>query len=410
MSNYKEMILKKIIKSLGCVLKTVERCNINCTYCYFFNGKDNSYLKHSPYISSSTIEKTASFFKQGCIDLDIDRLTIGFHGGEPLMQKKAAFAQMCEIFLETLSPYTIVHLTMQTNGMLIDDEWIKLFAKYKVHVGISIDGNKEINDKYRIDKLNRGTYEQVVQGLKLMQDSDDIQKMGGVGVLSVVNPEFSGKEIYRHFVDDLKINNMDFLLQHFTHDDVKNNPNLDLTTHYDFLCDIFDEWVNDDNPNIEIRVLNSSLEQLMGGRSHTYGNGARSQGDFPLITISSDGHLSPVDDIRSTNPEMMTTGKIVDNCTLVEFLELPIFRKIKLAATKPPEKCSKCYWLNACGSGDITNRYSGDTDDFNYPSVFCDGLQKFYSKIAVYALKNGYSFDKMVSSLELKNHTRIEQC
>jgi uncharacterized protein len=391
----------KPIKTFGCVLKTVERCNIDCKYCYFFNGKDNSYLRHPPYISLDTVKQTAEFFLQACFEHDIDRFVIGLHGGEPLMQKKRDFSKMCQIFHDTLGKFALVHFTMQTNGMLIDEEWIELFIKYKVHVGISIDGDKDANDKYRVDKRDRGTYDRVVQGIQLMQNSPGIQQMGGVGILSVVNPEFSAKKTYRHFVDDLKIYNMDFLLQHYTHDDLLDNPGFNLDPHYDFLCEIIDEWVADDNPRIEVRVLNSSLEQLMGGRSHTYGNGARSQGLFPLITISSGGHLSPVDDIRSTNPEMMVTEYTVFNSTLSQLLSLPIFKKIQAAGVNIPEKCSQCIWLEACGSGDITNRYSRITEDFNHPSVYCDGLQKFFRKLAVYSLKNGYPFEKLAANLKL---------
>ena len=44
---------------------------------------------------------------------------------------------------------------------------------------------------------------------------------------------------------------MNFLLQHFDHDDVKLNPDMDLDIHYDFLCDVFNEWVIDSNPDIK---------------------------------------------------------------------------------------------------------------------------------------------------------------
>ena len=125
-------------------------------------------------------------------------------------------------------------------------------------------------------------------------------------------------------------------------------------------------------------------------------------GDYPLITISSDGHLSPVDDIRSTNPEMMVTNHTVKNSTLSEFFNLKIFQKIKSSAVDIPEKCSNCYWLNACGGGALINRYSSTTDDFNHPSVFCDGLKKFYTTLSSYLLKNGYPFAKLASNLGLE--------
>jgi|HubBroStandDraft_2_1064218.scaffolds.fasta_scaffold74821_2 uncharacterized protein len=74
------------IRDLDVILKTVERCNIACKYCYFFFGGDTSYEQHPPYISRDTLQAVANFLKVGVTDLAIPRLKINFHGGEPMMQ------------------------------------------------------------------------------------------------------------------------------------------------------------------------------------------------------------------------------------------------------------------------------------------------------------------------------------
>ncbi|WP_333023138.1 hypothetical protein [Wolbachia endosymbiont of Pentidionis agamae] len=54
-----------------------------------------------------------------------------------------------------------------TNGILIDTEWIKIFKEYGIGVGISLDGTKNLSDTYRLDKKGNGTYERVVSKIRL---------------------------------------------------------------------------------------------------------------------------------------------------------------------------------------------------------------------------------------------------
>src|SRR5687767_7362462 len=125
------------------VLKTVERCNINCTYCYFFNKKDQSYKSHPPYISRETIDQVAEFLLKGSEDLNFSNILLSIHGGEPLMQNLEDFDYMCGLITHVFKAKKVkVEYTIQTNAMLVNEHWIELFNKHKVHVGISIDGPK----------------------------------------------------------------------------------------------------------------------------------------------------------------------------------------------------------------------------------------------------------------------------
>lgn len=152
-----------MLKHAGVILKTVEVCNINCDYCYFFYGGDDSFKFHPPYISRDTVSQLSVFLEQACIDLEIDLLTVEFHGGEPLMQKKADFDWMCKKIKSMLPEKTKLEFVLQTNGMLIDDDWINLFCEHEVGVGVSIDGPKQYNDIHRLDKRGRGTYDRVAE-------------------------------------------------------------------------------------------------------------------------------------------------------------------------------------------------------------------------------------------------------
>jgi uncharacterized protein len=378
-------------KVLGIVLKTVERCNIDCTYCYFFNGIDNSFETHPPYISFETVKQIASFLKQGCNELEIDEVRIGLHGGEPLMQKKYHFDEMCTYFREKLEPEVTVSYTLQTNAILINEKWIELLLKHKIGVGVSIDGPKEYHDKYRIDHRKRGTYDRVAAKIKEMMDSP---LKGNIGSLGVINPEFNPRKIYRHFVDDLGFKHMNFLLQDYNYDNPSPYP---ASANGKFLCALFDEWVKDDNPDITVVHFKSTIDLFKGGLSAVYGIGPTSVDILPLITIASNGDLSPVDELRNTNKNIMNTAN-VSSITLAEFINTKWFQVLREAFTKRPRECQQCCWENVCGGGGIINRYSTH-NGFDNPSIYCEGLQDYYSEVASYMLKNGFPVEKLNQQL-----------
>ncbi|WP_333023442.1 radical SAM protein [Wolbachia endosymbiont of Pentidionis agamae] len=129
--------------TLQIVLKLVERCNINCTYCYVFNGENDDWKYHSPYMKSDIVNQVIKFLMQGSNELNITHISIIFYGGEPLMYKKKAFDELCINLKDALFSCKL-DFSVQTNAMLVNDEWIQLFQKHKVGVGVSLDGPKSI--------------------------------------------------------------------------------------------------------------------------------------------------------------------------------------------------------------------------------------------------------------------------
>jgi len=385
------------MEKLSIVLKTVERCNINCKYCYFFNKEDQSYKEHPPIIDKNTLNKLVDFLKEGCHDLNLKKIVIGFHGGEPLIQKKEDFSEMCRFFISELSPYVDISFNVQTNGILINEKWIKLLSEYNVGIGISIDGPKEYHDKERIDFYERGTYHLVEKSIKLLSSHPLIKN--NISTITVVNPENDAKKIYRHFVDNLELKSFDFSLPYFTHD---NMPPFSPEQYGIFMRDILDEWIKDDNPNIKVRFLVSAFRVLFGGSGLVYGHGpVKTNNNLPLMTVRSDGSLEPTTELMSTDPSSVSqTNLTIYNTSLKEFSEHSIFKEIKSAQTIHPDLCQNCCWENICGSGAIVHRFS-KSKRFNNPSIYCEGLKLFYSRLMAYVLKWGadYPLDNIYKNL-----------
>lgn len=386
-------------KSLLVNLKISERCNLNCSYCYFFNGKDQSYKAHPKSFSRDLIIKTAAFLKEGCIELGITDLDLIFHGGEPLLYAKNEFDWMCEYFNAQLKPLVNLNFSLQTNGTLINSEWADLFLKHNVGVGISIDGPQKYNDLYRFDHFGKGSHHAVVKGIKLLQQVFQEHAGKSIGALCVINPEFSAREIYQHLSKELNLKSFDFILPDYIYD---NPPPHSAETYGNFLIDLFNEWTQDPDQDINIRILSSSVGRFFGYPSKIYGLGRldSSQSMLPLITISTNGDLAPLDELRSTDPTFRNNRINISKTSLKKFLKSKMFDEIALASETLPEKCSKCCWGAVCEGGGLVYRYSS-INKFNNPSIYCDGLMNFFSNIAKYLLENGFPLDEMKKNLML---------
>jgi uncharacterized protein len=374
---------KRSLNQLEVVLKTVERCNLNCSYCYFFHSGDESYKQHPPFISAETIIDTARFLCEGCLEFGISTLIIDFHGGEPMLQSHEAFDQMCSTFKLYLSDKVNLLFTMQTNGTLVTEKWINLFAKHDVCIGVSCDGPKENHDKYRIDHKGRGSFDQMIKGLKNLQRGYQANKIQNPGLLCVINPELNGRFLYQYFRNELEITNMDFMFPNVTYETSKENP----SSYGRFLCELFDAWVEEDNPKVKVRILESTLRLMLGQQSILSTSGPLIP-DYETITISSAGDLGPDDALRSAHPSFLVTGKTVKNTTLKELLQHEVFETFYNATEHLPLACQSCCWQQICKGGHILHRYKHD-NGFDNPSLMCSALKQFYVVVANYLLDRG---------------------
>jgi uncharacterized protein len=198
--------------SLTVVLKIAERCNLACPYCYYFFQENDLYKTSPALISEDTIRDLAAFLRRGVQELEIEHLHIGLHGGEPLLLPKKRFDAMCRILREQLSDVTNVYFGLQTNGTRVDPEWVSLFAEHQVAAGVSLDGPPHVHNAARPDHRGKGSYDATVRGLRLLQEAANSGRNRATGILCVANPNYSGEEVVRHFVEDLGIDNFNILL------------------------------------------------------------------------------------------------------------------------------------------------------------------------------------------------------
>ena len=372
------------VRALEVILKITERCNLDCDYCYFFNAGDDSYQKHSAFISCETVSLLVRRLKDFAHAYDLREIAIHLHGGEPLLMPKARFDGICEEIRSQLAPVVDLSLTIQTNGMLIDLEWIEMFNRHRVQVGVSLDGARVHNDVHRLDHRGRSSYQATARGLALCQEHLHRPPV----VLAVIGEHFDPVEVYEHFRRDLHVERLDFLLPDLNHDNFRG----DAEAYGDFLIRIFDLMANDEE-SVSVRFIDHFLARLYGRGNFLFATG-KDDPDYLLITVSSDGGVGPDDTLRSTTYWSGYEYRDLKSSRLEEIIQDQLFHDFETVKMTPATSCSDCCWRDICGSGQPVHRYATG-NGFDNPSVYCEGLDKFYTHVLRYLAVHGEPLEKV---------------
>jgi len=133
-----------------------DACNYACKYC-FINKKSTDQILNKSFFE---------FLKKFLDESKNEKKIIQFFGGEPLLKFDSIkkIVTFCESNSDDKFEYYV-----STNGSLLNEENTDYFAKKKFNIGISLDGNKKINDKNRILKNGVGTYDFSTKGIPLLK-------------------------------------------------------------------------------------------------------------------------------------------------------------------------------------------------------------------------------------------------
>lgn len=147
-------------------LQITQNCNLRCKYCAY-SGKYNQRTHNNNNMSVETMQKSIDFVMERSDG--VERLNIGFYGGEPLLefQKiKRAIEYINEKYNGRKIDYSIT-----TNGTLLNDEIIQFFIKNDFNVLISLDGPREMHNENRVFENGQGSFDKIMQNLKYVKDS-----------------------------------------------------------------------------------------------------------------------------------------------------------------------------------------------------------------------------------------------
>ena len=139
-------------------------CNLDCQYCYYLD-KSEIYGGREPRMAEEMLE---SVIREYIKANDVDQVSFNWHGCEPLILGLDFYRKAVEFEKKYADGKTILN-TLQTNGTLLNREWMEFFRRHNFLIGISIDGPEDIHNHYRRDKGGAPTFSRVINGISLLR-------------------------------------------------------------------------------------------------------------------------------------------------------------------------------------------------------------------------------------------------
>jgi uncharacterized protein len=360
-------------EGLQLVLKVASRCNLNCSYCYVYNKGDETWREQPAFMSGTIATAAFERARRHCERSGQASLRITFHGGEPCLVGPQRFDAWCREARELLGDITNVRLTLQTNGVMLDDGWAAVLAEHAVDVGVSLDGPQDVHDRARVTHRGRGSYRRVVRGIEALQRAGV-----PVSLLTVIPLGEDGPRLHRH-AKGLGVQGINYLMPDFTHDTVESERRRHGPTPCaDFLIPLFDEWYRDGPSGLSVTIFWTMARLVLGAESNVdlFGN-------HPLrfVFVRADGALEGLDVLGVCAHGLAHTGLNVHTNDFADIAELSplhrttIFDGVPLCAT-----CEACVERDTCGGGYLPHRWSR-ARGFDNPSVWCADLLALFAHV-----------------------------
>nr|WP_275413319.1 radical SAM protein [Actinoplanes philippinensis] len=348
-------------------MKVASRCNLACTYCYMYEMTDQSWVDQPRFISADTAHALGKRLATYAVKRELSSLTVVAHGGEPLLMGVGRLRDFLAVIDDSLRRSgCFLRLGVQTNGTLINGEFIELFQEYNVGVGVSLDGPAQAHDRHRVDKYGIGSSRATIAGLSRLHDATQEEGILG-GLLSYAHIDILPAEFLAFFAG-LGVANLDVLLPDFNHDTIP--PNYRGGAVAQWMIELFDLWI--DRPDeLEIRTFAVIMHLLLGGRFGYESFGANSLG---VLVVETDGGYHASDTLKSAYEGVTSTGLNVWHHEVREAEESPLLRAAIDKAASAAAECLSCPIFNVCGGGLLAHRYSARRG-FNQPSVYCEDIK-----------------------------------
>ena len=172
-----------VVKAL--CLHVAHTCNLNCAYCFASQG---NYHGDRALMSLEVAKRSLDFLIENSGTRH--NLEVDFFGGEPLMnwdmiKELVAYARQRE--KETGKRF---RFTLTTNGVLVDDDVIEFSNREMSNVVLSLDGRKEIHDRYRVDYAGNGSWEKIVPKFQKFVEARGGKNYYMRGTFTHQNPDF----------------------------------------------------------------------------------------------------------------------------------------------------------------------------------------------------------------------------
>lgn len=353
-------------------------CNLACEYCY--------YLEKSRFYSEPKKQIMTDAMLERFISQYIEAQTLGavqftWHGGEALMRPLDFYRKAMELQQRYAGGKQIENC-LQTNGLLLTDEWCRFLHDNNWLVGISIDGPQEFHDEYRRNRAGQQSFHRVMKAVRMLQAH-------GVewNALAVVNDYNADHpvEFYRFF-KEIGCRYIQFtpIVERLSGGGLASVGDSGELAPFsvspqqwgDFLCGVFDEWVLEDVGQYYVQIFDSTLANWAGVEPGVCTMGSRCG---HAAVLEHNGDLYSCDHFVFPQYKL---GNITEK-TIIEMMmseRQQQFGEAKRASL--PRQCRECRFLFACNGECPKNRFAVTADGEPGLNYLCEGYRKYFAHVA----------------------------
>lgn len=375
---YEDIVKRNERRGFTSMVKPVgSLCNMRCKYCYYLD-KAALYDYRQPLMSYELLER---YIRANIEGNNSPVIAFAWHGGEPLLAGKEFFRKAVALEQKYAEGRTVEN-SIQTNGLLLDDEWCAIFRDNNFLVGVSIDGPEHIHDAHRVDAGGQPTFARVMKGIeRLYRNRVEYNTLTTVNIHS----EGRGAEVY-NFLRGISVF-MQFLpVAELLCDGRIQSPeaqkadiapwSVSAKGFGEFMCDVFDIWVKKDVGRRYVQLFDATLALMVGVQPsvcslcETCGSG---------LTVEHNGDVYCCD--HFVYPEYkignIHTDRLADLAYCDRQFEFGVAKRALL-----PRECRHCKFYNLCHGECPKHRFIDDNRGEYGKNYLCEGYKHFYDHTA----------------------------
>lgn len=339
-------------------------CNIRCKYCFYHDEQLNRETFSYGFMSEETLE----ILIKKALEYATIHCSFGFQGGEPTLRGLDFYRRVVELQKKYNVHHAEIANAIQTNGLLIDDEWAQFLHENRFLVGLSLDGIKDVHDQNRLDPEGKGTFNRVLQAAqKLTAHQVDFNLLTVVtnrtadAITKIYNFYRRSNLLYQQYIP---------CLDPLEEERGSSPYSLTPEKYAKFLKTLFDLWYRDVTAGrfIYIRYFENLLGMLMGRRPESCGM----SGQCAIQNVvEADGSVYPCDfycldqwklgNIRTDSFESMA------KCEAAQ--------RFLMEGTLGREQCRECEYAPICRGGCRRDREPlGEGGNY-----FCEAYKGFFA-------------------------------
>ncbi|AMO58348.1 hypothetical protein GZ77_21740 [Endozoicomonas montiporae] len=370
---------------------TSYQCNLDCDYCFylekevFFNKRAEN--KGKEKITHMSDEVLRNYIKQYIASQDTPMVDFTWQGGEPTTAGLDFFKRAIEYQKKFAGDKQITN-SLQTNGVLLNDEWCAFLKEHNFLVGLSIDGPEELHDHYRVSQGGKPTFKRVVKAIECMKkhgvEFNTLTVVNNVNVKHPLKVYNFLKEIGSTFTQFIPvIEQMEvgvenpMLIFPKSQSEKKLMPfSVDPEEFGDFMIAVFNEWIRKDVGKIYVQMFDNALATWIGQPANLCI--FREECGSALV-VERNGDIYSCD--HYVYPEYKL-GNISDK-NVHKVATQKAQQKFGKDKSNVGEICEKCEYRFACNGGCPKHRIHPNSDGSSQNHL-CPGYKKIFRHMDPY--------------------------